>query len=125
MRLQLRVLALLLLAPATVFAQKKCKTGIPCGGTCIAANKVCRVGSSPRAPSPASAPTPATTTRSDTAATAEAPSSTTKVWVNSKSRVYHCPGTRWYGATKNGSYMTEGAAKVAGNRPANGKVCGS
>ena len=26
-------------------AQKNCRKGIPCGNTCIAANKVCRVGS--------------------------------------------------------------------------------
>jgi len=47
----------------------------------------------------------------------------TKVWVNTPTMVYHCPGTRWYGATKKGSYMTESAAKMAGARPANGKPC--
>ncbi len=29
-----------------------------------------------------------------------------KVWVNTRSGVYHCPGTRWYGNTKQGEYMT-------------------
>jgi hypothetical protein len=46
-----------------------------------------------------------------------------KVWVNTKSSVYHCPGTRWYGATKAGVYMTQKEALEKGNRPAYGKYC--
>ena len=46
-----------------------------------------------------------------------------KVWVNTASGVYHCPGTRWYGATKRGEYMTQKQAQEKGNRPAYGKVC--
>jgi hypothetical protein len=46
-----------------------------------------------------------------------------RVWVNTNSGVYHCPGTRWYGATKQGGYMTQREAQKAGNRPAYGKVC--
>jgi hypothetical protein len=49
----------------------------------------------------------------------------TTVWVNTNSGVYHCPGTRWYGKTKQGEYMGECAALKAGNRPAYGKSCGS
>jgi hypothetical protein len=48
----------------------------------------------------------------------------TKVWVNTKSHVYHCPGTRYYGNTKNGDYMTQAEAQKTGNRPAYGKACG-
>lgn len=48
-----------------------------------------------------------------------------KVWVNTNSSVYHCPGTRWYGKTKHGEYMSECAAIKNGNRPAYGKACGS
>ncbi len=40
-----------------------------------------------------------------------------KVWVNTDSGVYHYAGERWYGATKEGEYMTEAAAKKAGYRP--------
>lgn len=46
-----------------------------------------------------------------------------QVWVNTKSGVYHCPGTRWYGTTKQGSYMTQKEAQEKGYRPAYGKVC--
>jgi hypothetical protein len=46
-----------------------------------------------------------------------------KVWVNKNSHIYHCPGSRSYGTTKNGEYMTQKEAQAAGNRPANKKVC--
>lgn len=46
-----------------------------------------------------------------------------RVWVNTNSGVYHCPGTRWYGNTKEGTYMTQKAAQAQGYRPAYGKVC--
>ncbi len=46
-----------------------------------------------------------------------------QVWVNSKTKVYHCSGDRDYGHTKQGGYMTEAAAKSEEDRPARGKVC--
>lgn len=36
--------ALLLTLAATAEAQRVCKKGIPCGGSCISATKTCRVG---------------------------------------------------------------------------------
>lgn len=46
-----------------------------------------------------------------------------RVWVNTASGVYHCPGTRWYGNTKHGEYMDQAEAQKKGYRPAYGKVC--
>lgn len=46
-----------------------------------------------------------------------------KVWVNTNSGVYHCPGTHWYGNTKKGEYMTQKQAQDKGYRPARGNPC--
>ena len=46
-----------------------------------------------------------------------------KVWANEDSKIYHCPGTRYYGTTKNGKYMSEAEAKAAGMHGANNKTC--
>jgi hypothetical protein len=43
-----------------------------------------------------------------------------KVWVNTESGVYHKSG-QWYGATKQGKFMTEQEAKQAGYRAAKSK----
>ena len=40
------------------------------------------------------------------------------VWVNLDSGVYHFEGSRYYGKTKNGKYMSEADAVKAGYRPA-------
>ena len=42
---------------------------------------------------------------------------------NSASNVYHCPGTRYYGKTKAGAYMTEAEAKARGAHADHGTAC--
>jgi hypothetical protein len=38
------------------------------------------------------------------------------VWVNTKTRVYHLKGERWYGATKDGAYVCRKDADAEGDR---------
>ena len=40
------------------------------------------------------------------------------VWVNTNSKVYHKAGSRWYGKTKEGKWMTESNARKAGYKAA-------
>jgi hypothetical protein len=92
------------------------------------------------APAPAAAPAPKAVAAAPAAAPAPAPVAAAKtmptpaaaaapgggpgmVWVNSASKVYHCPTDRYYGKTKAGAYMTESAALAAGDKPDAGKKC--
>ena len=45
------------------------------------------------------------------------------VWVNMKSNVYHCEGTKFYGKTKTGEHMTKADAKNKANRGDGVGVC--
>jgi hypothetical protein len=76
------------------------------------------------APAPASAAAAsATATQGKPAAAPAAGGGDGKVWVNSASKTYHCPGTKYYGKTKAGEYMSEADAKAKGNHPDHKKAC--
>ena len=72
-------------------------------------------------PTPTAAPAPKTTqSAQQTPAPGGGPG---MVWVNTASKVYHCPGTAYYGKTKAGKYVSEDAAKAEGDRADHGKLC--
>ena len=47
----------------------------------------------------------------------------TKVWLNKKSHIYHCPGSAWYGKTLDGQYLRQDQALEKDYRPAFGQPC--
>jgi len=85
------------------------------------------------APAPAPAAAPAPKPAATVAAAPKpmpAPSATAApgggpnmVWVNTASKVYHCPTDRYYGKTKAGKYLTEAAAQAEGDKADAGKKC--
>ncbi len=74
--------------------------------------------SAPMAPAAAAPRTPVTNLPKGNQPTVayQAPPSGGMVWVNKETKVYHKEGDRWYGRTKQGSYMTEADAMKAGFR---------
>ena len=96
--------------------------GASSGATGAASSPAAGGATAPSPGSPASTHPPSTQTHNPPAAAAPG-GGPDKVWVNTASKVYHCPSDRWYGKTKQGEYMTEADAKAKGNRPDHNKPC--
>lgn len=48
-----------------------------------------------------------------------------RVWVNNITRVYHCPGSSYYGNTRDGEFMEEAQARGMGFRALGRRACGN
>ena len=67
---------------------------------------------------PAASPVPAGRTTEEAANPPAPGGGHGQVWVNTETGVYHREGSRFYGTTRKGKYMTEQDAKQAGYKPA-------
>lgn len=94
--------------------------------TSEAPQKAAPAAAPPPAPTPAPAAAPSSHSSKQEAAARTSPApggGPGLVWVNTDSKVYHCPGTRYYGTTKQGKYMSESEALHMGARADSGKAC--
>jgi hypothetical protein len=83
--------------------------------------------STPAAAAPAATPAAASKSKAmpEPAATPAAGGGAGQVWVNtgSKTKTYHCQGSKWYGKTKEGKYMSAADAQAAGYHAAKNEKC--
>lgn len=87
-RLAVALSAFVLCAPSAA-AQRHCRKGIPCGGTCISAARTCHVGTpsiaTPPGPAPVRAAAPGPFASAQSLANAQAAADSSAPWVASSS----------------------------------------
>jgi hypothetical protein len=121
MRIILHLIALLSFI-AIPLAESQTPTASPSPAASATPHKHARK-SKAVAPAATATPTQSSTPTAATAGTPKvktttAPAASGQIWVNTKTGVYYYPGTRWYGKTKSGKYMSEQDAIKEGDRPA-------
>ncbi|WP_333677176.1 hypothetical protein [Dyella sp.] len=84
-------------------------------------------GNTAASSAPAAAPATASKSKAmpEPAAAPAAGGGAGQVWVNtgSKTKTYHCQGSKWYGKTKEGKYMSAADAQAAGYHAAKNEKC--
>ena len=93
-------------------------------GSSAAAAPAAQPAATPAA-APAAASKSTASTKSEPAAAPAAGGGAGQVWVNtgSKTKSYHCQGSKWYGKTKEGKYMSAADAQAAGYHAAKNEKC--
>jgi len=77
----------------------------------------------PAAATPTVAPAQEAKPAAETPAQVAPAAGSGKVWVNTRSKIYHCEGSKYYGKTKEGEYMGEADAQAKGYTANRKKVC--
>jgi endonuclease YncB( thermonuclease family) len=106
-------------------AQRNCTRGKPCGNTCIAQNRTCRVGTGTARQAPTTRSAPAATPAASASLTAELPANARFV-ASSRGRVYYpreCSAARNLARSNLIGFATEEEAQEAGYTRSTSQAC--